>query len=78
MTGQIIPYPATKAHSRSQSRLRMNAARANAARFAAQIAGEEDEAMKAYLFKLAMSWNGIAEQQEFLADMDERWAANGR
>ena len=56
-----IPNPAILA--------RMMAARHNARRFAEALSDEQDEAMKAYLRSLALSWNRIAEQQEFLADL---------
>jgi hypothetical protein len=57
----VISFPAAFAHA--------TAARANAKRFAEAVIDEPDDVMKAYLRNLAVSWNRIAEQHEFLADV---------
>ena len=49
-------------------------ARANAKRFAQCAVDETDEAVKAYLRHLAVSWTRIAEQKEFLDAMDDEFA----
>jgi hypothetical protein len=61
----------------SSQHARAIAARANAKRFAEAVDDQTDAAMKAYLRHLAVSWNRIAEQFEFLLAMDrEQKAAN--
>ncbi len=45
---------------------RAETARANAKRFALAIDDETNDAMKAYLRHLAVSWTRIAEQYEFV------------
>jgi hypothetical protein len=54
----------------TSQQLRAIAARANARRFAEAVDEQSDAAMKAYLRHLAISWNRIAEQHEFLVAMD--------
>jgi hypothetical protein len=56
---------------RTDPRTLANTARSHAFHCAQSIAAETDEAVKAYLRCLAMSWNQFAEQQDFLVAMEE-------
>ena len=47
-------------------------ARSKSRGFAESALTETDDGMKAYLRHLAVSWNEIAEQHEFLAEIEER------
>jgi hypothetical protein len=52
-------------------RSRAAVARANAQRFAEGVEGESDKAVQIYLRFLAASWARVAEDHEFILEMDE-------
>jgi predicted protein tyrosine phosphatase len=56
---------------RTDPRSLARTAHSHAIRCAQSITNETDEAVKAYLRHLAISWNQLAEQQDFLVAMEE-------
>jgi hypothetical protein len=55
-----------------EASLRAQAARANARRFAERIEEETDEVVISSLRQMAASWAQVAEDQEFVIEMEKR------